>query len=123
MARAQRQRIEVYCKIIWGSDRDFGIEAEGVDDGTYFIFVREDRGTSFGNILLTVGCIKGYARTWNELERHVAEPARVKETEGWTPKVQPLDAMAYPHCHHDFNATVEAVTEILERNVERMILY
>lgn len=115
MASTQWQRVQAYCKTIWGADRIFDIEVEEIDEGSYLIFVREDRGTSFGNILLTMGCIKGYARTWNELERHVAELARAKETEGWTPKVQPLDATAYPHFNHDLNAKMEAVLGRIQR--------
>lgn len=114
MALTQTQRIEKFCKIIWGADRNFDIEEEEVDDeGSYIIFVREDRGTSFGNTLIAVGCMKGRPRVWNELEAQLAELAKAKETEGRTPKVQPLDATAYPSNQRmrDFNAKAKALLE------------
>lgn len=118
MASTQWQRIQAYCKIIWGADRDFDIEEEEVGDGTYFIFVREDRGTSYGNTLITVGCIRGHARVWNGLEKQLAELAKAKETEGWTPKVQPLDATAYPRYNHDFNFKLDVVMDMIGEKEE-----
>lgn len=115
MASTQWQRIQAHCKIIWGADRDFDITEEEVDDGSYLIFVREDRGTSLGNRLTSLGIIKGHSRAWNNLEQHVAELAKAKETEGWTPKVQPLDATAYPSMMHDFNAKAK---ELMKRTSE-----
>lgn len=96
MASNQWDRIQAYCKVIWGADRTYDIEAEEQLDEYYFIFVREDRGTSFGNMLAAAGIFRGYAHAWNELERYVARLAQAVETEGWVPKVQPLDVDAYP---------------------------
>jgi hypothetical protein len=66
-------RIEANCKTIWG-DKDYDFEVEGgcmfaADDTGYQIFVREDRGTSWGpNLTMTFLC-KGEETAWNELDR------------------------------------------------------
>lgn len=116
MAYSQWKRIEAYCKIIWGADRSYYIEDEEHDDDYYLMSVREDRGTSFGNVLTTLYLIKGHARAWNELEKHVARLAKAVETEGWVPKVKPLDVAAYPSMMHDFNAKAEALFKQLNKN-------
>lgn len=75
MAFTRWQRIQVYCKTIWGANQDFDIEQEEVYDGFYMIFVREDLRTSFGKVLTTVALVKGQARAWDELEKHLARLA------------------------------------------------
>lgn len=116
MASTRGQRIEAYCKIIWGAERSYDIEAEQHDDDYYFMVIREDRGTSFGNPLTFTGFIKGSDRAWNELEKHVASLAKAVETEGWVPKEKPLDAAAYPSAQHEFDANAESLLRLLNKN-------
>lgn len=111
MASSRWERIQSHCKIIWGRDRSYDITDEDVGDGNYLMVVREDRGTSFGNALTSV-MIKGYDRAWDELEKLVAGMANAVETEGWVPKVQPLDVEAYPSMMHQFNANLETVRRL-----------
>lgn len=100
-ASTQGQRIEAYCKIIWGADRSFDIEIEDCGEDFWLGFIREDRVTSYGNALVfTPGAVEGQDSALNKLEGTVAKMAKAVLTEGWVPKVQPLDEAAYSDDWH-----------------------
>ena len=114
MSSSRWERIESYCKIVWGRDRSYDITDEEVGDGNYLMIVKEDRGTSLGNDLTSI-MIKGHDRAWDGLEKKVAGLAKAVETEGWVPEVQPLDVAAYPSMMHDFNAKAEALVNLMSK--------
>jgi hypothetical protein len=70
---ARYERIEANCKIIWG-DKDYDFEVEGGDmfsqsDPGFQIFVREDRGTSWGHFLTATPLYRNQETCWSELDR------------------------------------------------------
>ncbi|KAF2793565.1 hypothetical protein K505DRAFT_375244 [Melanomma pulvis-pyrius CBS 109.77] len=67
--RTQGQRIQEYCKKIWGADKDFDLDIETDDYENYLCLVREDRGLSFGPVLTMTSLCYGPKEAWHELER------------------------------------------------------
>lgn len=65
----QYQRIEAYCKTIWGANKTFDITIESDDYYYYACYVREDQGLDFGPFLTATTTCKGQNAAWHELER------------------------------------------------------
>ena len=67
MASAEGNRIECYCKIIWGRyDYDLELESDG---DCYVYVVRKDFGSSFGDPLTITYTCNSEKRASEELER------------------------------------------------------
>ena len=66
--QTQYQRIEGYCKKIWGPF-DFDIDTETDDHEYYMCVVKRDHGSSFGPPLTLTTVCRGQNAAWHELER------------------------------------------------------
>jgi hypothetical protein len=76
MSSVQGQRIQANCKIIWGDDSEYDLDAESDDYINYTCFVRKDYGTSFGPPLTMTGLCYTREGAWAELDRRLKLWAR-----------------------------------------------
>jgi len=79
MTAAQGQRIQTYCKIIWGKG-DYDIDVEIDDWVAYYAVVKRDFGTCVGPPLTMTGPCSSTEQGWNELERMLGAWARQTQT-------------------------------------------
>jgi hypothetical protein len=72
--KARGERIEAYCKTIWGND-DYDLEIDN-EENLYYAWVRKDHGTHYGP-LLTDSCLSRPCHSADsaciELERMLAQ--------------------------------------------------
>jgi hypothetical protein len=69
MPSTRGERIERNCKIIWGSDCDYDLDAETDDWVNYACIVKKDFGSSIGSPLTMTGICPSEEAAWNELDR------------------------------------------------------
>ncbi|KAF4616250.1 hypothetical protein G7Y89_g15156 [Cudoniella acicularis] len=69
MSSAQAQRIDDYCKIIWGSDSEYDIDFETDDYIHYHAVVKKDYGLSFGSPLTITSLCPSMEAASRELNR------------------------------------------------------
>ncbi|KAH7068508.1 hypothetical protein FB567DRAFT_541209 [Paraphoma chrysanthemicola] len=69
MSSPRFQRIEANCKIIWGNDSDYDIDAETDDWEYYSCVVKKDYGTAFRPPLTMTGLCPSSDAALAELDR------------------------------------------------------
>ena len=95
MTSAEGQRIQSYCRIIWG-EGDYDIDEQTDDWETYYAVVRRDLGTEFGPPLAITGICYSSQQGWKELDRMLGAWARQTQTGQVMTKEQALDIFSGP---------------------------
>jgi len=65
---------------LWGDHCDYDVDFETDDYEHYSGVVKEDFGTSFGNIRLATSSVRGMDGAWNELDRMLCLLVEQKES-------------------------------------------
>jgi hypothetical protein len=73
--RAQGQRIQEYCRTVYGAG-NYDIEFENADHRDYYVYVRRDNGTHFGHMLTNSGVCNSEEKAIAKLERILSIESR-----------------------------------------------
>jgi hypothetical protein len=96
--RAQGERIQAYCRIIWGScDYDLDIQCDYSSYPTYYCSVCKDFGDAFGPPLTMTGICSSEEQAWRELERMLRVWARQVMSGQPMTKEQELEIFSGPN--------------------------